>query len=109
MVRIVSRKWTAAQTEKLIELIDAGTRAASAALLPKRALVTVRAKARSLRKAFHAVAAAHRSTRVRQKETEFRSQRIATMRVVNGLLRITNNCELSSPFANRLHPLSRNR
>jgi hypothetical protein len=59
MARIGSRKWTPAQTEKLTELIDAGTSAASAALLLKRSIIVVRAKARNLGKAFHAVVAVH--------------------------------------------------
>jgi hypothetical protein len=59
MVRISSRKWTAAQAEKLAELIDAGTSAASAALLLKRSVIVVREKARNLGKSFHVGVVAH--------------------------------------------------
>jgi hypothetical protein len=52
MVRIASRQWTAAQTERLTELIDAGSTAASAAVILKRSVIVVQAKARNLGKTF---------------------------------------------------------
>jgi gamma-glutamyltranspeptidase len=52
MVRIGSREWTAAQIERLIELIDAGSSAASAAVALKRSITVVQAKARSVGKPF---------------------------------------------------------
>ena len=55
MVRIASRQWTAAQTEHLTELIDAGWSAASAAVILKRSVVVIRAKARNLGKTFPVV------------------------------------------------------
>jgi gamma-glutamyltranspeptidase len=59
MVRISSRKWTAAQIERLIALSDAGSSAASAAVALKRSITVVQTKARSLGKPFQ-VAASHR-------------------------------------------------
>jgi gamma-glutamyltranspeptidase len=59
MVRIGSRKWTAAQIERLILLIDAGSSAASAAVALKRSITVVQAKARILGKPFQ-IAASHR-------------------------------------------------
>jgi hypothetical protein len=55
MVRIGSRKWSAAQIEHLTVLIDAGTSAACTAIVLKRSISTVRAKARSLGKPFEVV------------------------------------------------------
>jgi hypothetical protein len=52
MVRIGSRKWSAAQVEHLTALIDAGTSAARAAIVLKRSVIVVRAKARNLGKHF---------------------------------------------------------
>ena len=52
MVRIGSRKWTAAQTARLIALIDSGTSPASIAVSLKRSVTVIRAKARMLGKAF---------------------------------------------------------
>jgi hypothetical protein len=52
MVRIASRQWTAAQTEHLTELIDAGWTAASAAVMLKRSIIVIQAKARNLGKTF---------------------------------------------------------
>jgi hypothetical protein len=52
MVRIGSRKWSAAQVELLTVLIDAGTSAPRAAVVLKRSVVVVRAKARNLGKCF---------------------------------------------------------
>jgi gamma-glutamyltranspeptidase len=52
MVRIGSRKWTAAQTERLIVLIDAGASAATAAVALKRSITVVQIKARSIGKPF---------------------------------------------------------
>jgi hypothetical protein len=52
MVRIASRQWTAAQAEHLTELIDAGWTAASAAVMLKRSVNVVQAKARNLGKTF---------------------------------------------------------
>jgi hypothetical protein len=59
MVRISSRKWTSAQIDRLIVLIDAGSSAASAAVALKRSITIVQAKARSLGKPFQ-MAASHR-------------------------------------------------
>jgi hypothetical protein len=56
MVRIGSRKWTAAQIERLIWLIDAGSSAASAAVVLKRSITVVQTKARSLGKPFQVAA-----------------------------------------------------
>jgi hypothetical protein len=56
MVRIGGRKWTAAQIERLILLIDAGSSAASAAVALKRSITVVQTKARSLGKPFQAAA-----------------------------------------------------
>jgi hypothetical protein len=53
MVRIGSRKWTEAQIERLIVLIDAGSSAASAAIALKRSITVVQTKARSLGRPFH--------------------------------------------------------
>jgi hypothetical protein len=52
MVRIGSRKWTAAQIERLILLIDAGSSATSAAVALKRSITIVRTKARRFGKPF---------------------------------------------------------
>ena len=52
MVRIDSRVWTAAQVRQLTLLIDEGSSAADAAILLKRTIIVVRAKARSLGKPF---------------------------------------------------------
>jgi hypothetical protein len=52
MVRIASRQWTAAQTEHLTELIDAGWTAASAAIMLERSVIVIQAKARNLGKPF---------------------------------------------------------
>jgi len=48
MVRISSRTWTLAQIEHLTALIAAGSTAESAALVLKRSVMVVRAKARNL-------------------------------------------------------------
>jgi hypothetical protein len=56
MVRIGSRKWTGAQIECLIVLIDAGASAASAAVALKRSITVVQTKARSLGKPFQVAA-----------------------------------------------------
>jgi hypothetical protein len=56
MVRIGSRKWTAAQVEQLTVLIDEGSTAAGAAVAMKRSIIVVRAKARSLGKSFRVTA-----------------------------------------------------
>jgi hypothetical protein len=56
MVRISSRKWTAASVNQLVVLIDAGSSAASAALALKRSIPVVQSKARSLGKPFPTVA-----------------------------------------------------
>jgi hypothetical protein len=53
MVRICSRKWTAAHISQLEMLIDAGSSAASAALVLKRSISVVQNKARILGKPFH--------------------------------------------------------
>jgi hypothetical protein len=58
MVRISSRKWTAAQIDELTSLIDEGISAARTAIVLKRSITVVRAKARSLGKPFEVVAAA---------------------------------------------------
>jgi hypothetical protein len=50
MVRIGSRKWSVAQIEHLTKLIDAETSAARTAIVLKRSVTVVRAKARSLGK-----------------------------------------------------------
>jgi hypothetical protein len=52
MVRIGSRKWTAAQTAHLMVLIDEGSSAASIAIALKRSITVIRAKARNLGKPF---------------------------------------------------------
>jgi hypothetical protein len=73
MVRIGSRKWTADHIGQLLVLIDAGSSAASAAILLKRPISVVRNKARSLGKPFpiaaslsrFAVQASARQTRAR--------------------------------------------
>jgi hypothetical protein len=55
MVRIGSRTWSAAQIAHLSELIDAGTSAACTAIVLKRSITVVRAKARSLGKTFQII------------------------------------------------------
>ncbi len=57
MVRIGSRKWSAAHIERLIMLIDAGASAASAAIALKRSITVVQTKARSLGRTFQVAAA----------------------------------------------------
>jgi hypothetical protein len=52
MVRIGSRKWTAAHVSQLVMLIEAGSSAASAAITLKRSISVVQSKARSLGKPF---------------------------------------------------------
>jgi hypothetical protein len=52
MVRIGSRKWSAAQIGQLVLLIDSGASAAGAAIALKRSILVVRSKARSLGKPF---------------------------------------------------------
>jgi hypothetical protein len=52
MVRIGSRKWTAAQTAHLMVLINEGCSAASIAVLLKRSITDIRTKARNLGKPF---------------------------------------------------------
>jgi hypothetical protein len=56
MVRIGSRKWTPAQTARLIALIDDGSSPASIAVSLKRSVTSIRAKARNLGKPFTIVA-----------------------------------------------------
>jgi len=56
MVRIGSRKWTAAQAAHLMLLIDEGSSAASIAVSLKRSIAVIRAKARNLGKPFPIVA-----------------------------------------------------
>jgi gamma-glutamyltranspeptidase len=56
MVRIGSRKWTAADIGRLVLLIDAGSSAASAAIALKRSISVVQNKARNLGKPFPVVA-----------------------------------------------------
>jgi hypothetical protein len=56
MVRIDSRKWTAAHIERLIVLIDAGSSAATAAVALKRSITVVQTKARSIGKPFQIAA-----------------------------------------------------
>jgi hypothetical protein len=60
MVRIGSRKWTAAHIGQLVVLIDAGSSAAGAAIVLKRSIAVVQSKARSLGKPFPVVAARQR-------------------------------------------------
>ena len=57
MVRIGSRKRTAAQTVHLMVLIDKGCSAASIAVSLKRSITVIRGKARSLGKPFPIVVA----------------------------------------------------
>jgi hypothetical protein len=57
MVRIGSRKWTAAQIEQLTLLIDAGVSAPRTAIVLKRSIIVVRAKARNLGKPFRVATA----------------------------------------------------
>jgi hypothetical protein len=57
MVRIGSRKWSVAQIAHLTALIDAGTSAACTAIVLKRSITVVQAKARSLGKPFHVISA----------------------------------------------------
>jgi hypothetical protein len=52
MVRISSREWTLAQIKHLSVLIAAGSTAANAALVLRRSVVVVQAKARNLRTPF---------------------------------------------------------
>jgi hypothetical protein len=52
MVRISSREWTLAQIKHLSLLIAAGSTAANAALVLRRSVVVVQAKARNLRTPF---------------------------------------------------------
>jgi hypothetical protein len=52
MVRISSRTWTLTQIEHLTALISAGSTAENAAIVLRRSVVVVRAKARSLRMHF---------------------------------------------------------
>jgi hypothetical protein len=52
MVRISSRQWSVVQIEHLTALIEAGTSAARTAIVLKRSIIVVRAKARSLGKSF---------------------------------------------------------
>jgi hypothetical protein len=56
MVRIGSRKWTAANISQLVVLIEAGYSAASAAIALKRSISVVQNKARSLGKPFQITA-----------------------------------------------------
>ena len=56
MARIGSRRWTPAQTARLIALIDDGTSPASIAVTLKRSITVIRAKARTLGKPFPVVA-----------------------------------------------------
>ena len=56
MVRIDSRKWTAAHVSRLVVLIDAGSSAANAAIVLKRSISVVQSRARSLGKPFQVVA-----------------------------------------------------
>jgi hypothetical protein len=52
MVRISSRTWTSAQIKHLSILIAAGSTAADAALILRRSVAVVQAKARNLRTPF---------------------------------------------------------
>jgi hypothetical protein len=52
MVRICSRKWTAAHISQLVMLIDAGCSAENAAIALKRSISVVQDKARRLGKPF---------------------------------------------------------
>jgi hypothetical protein len=52
MVRISSRTWTLAQIEHLTVLIAAGSTAENAAIVLRRSVMVVRAKARNLRMQF---------------------------------------------------------
>ena len=52
MVRISSRTWTSAQTEHLTALIAAGSTVENAAIVLRRSVVIVRAKALNLRMQF---------------------------------------------------------
>jgi hypothetical protein len=52
MVRISSRTWTLAQIEHLTVLIAAGSTAENAAVVLRRSVTVVRAKARNLGMAF---------------------------------------------------------
>jgi hypothetical protein len=56
MVRIGSRKWTAAQTAHVIALIDDGSSPVCIAVSLKRSVTVIRAKARNLGKPFPIVA-----------------------------------------------------
>jgi hypothetical protein len=56
MVRIGSRKWTAAHVSQLVVLIDAGCSAANAAIALKRSISVVQNKARRLGKPFQTAA-----------------------------------------------------
>jgi hypothetical protein len=60
MVRIGSRKWTAAHIGRLVLLIDAGSSAATAAIVLKRSVAVVHNKARSLGKPFPIAASRRR-------------------------------------------------
>jgi hypothetical protein len=55
MVRIGSRKWTAAHINQLVVLLDAGSSAARAAIVLKRSVSVVQNKARRLGKPFQVV------------------------------------------------------
>jgi hypothetical protein len=57
MMRNSSRKWSVAQVEHLTTLINAGTSAAQTAVMLKRSIIVVRAKARGLGKPFQAISA----------------------------------------------------
>jgi hypothetical protein len=52
MVRIASRKWTAAHISQLVMLIDAACSAENAAIALKRSISVVQNKARRLGKSF---------------------------------------------------------
>jgi hypothetical protein len=52
MVRISSRIWTLAQIDRLTALIASGSTAENAALILKRSVIVVRAKARNLGMSF---------------------------------------------------------
>jgi hypothetical protein len=60
MVRIGSRKWTPAHIGHLVLLVDAGSSAATAAIIPKRSISVIQDKARSLGKPFPMVASGRR-------------------------------------------------
>jgi hypothetical protein len=57
MVRISSRKWSVVQIAHLTALIDAGMSDVKTAIVLKRSITVIRAKARSLGKPFQTISA----------------------------------------------------